>query len=83
MENIHTWQCELPWFVKYWAVPALGPLTLLFDGYRIFSRGVKRPERNVDHSALSSSEANNEWGSNTTPSLCLHGIGRDDFAFIR
>ena len=51
-------------------------------GTEFFSSGVKRPERG-DLSALSSSEVNNEWGSITTPSLCLHGISRGDFAFIR
>ena len=51
-------------------------------GTEFFSPGVKRPERYVDHLALSSSEVNNEWGSNTTPSLYLHDIGRNDFAFI-
>jgi hypothetical protein len=84
MENIHTWQCELPCFVKYWSVPALGTTYSSIRWVPIFfSPGVKRPERDVDHSALSSSEMNNEWGSNTTSSLCLHGIGRDDFAFYK
>jgi len=26
MEDIHTWQCELPWFVKCWSVPPLGSM---------------------------------------------------------
>jgi hypothetical protein len=33
-----------------------GPPSLLYNGYRVFPRGVKRPGRGVDHSPASSAE---------------------------
>jgi hypothetical protein len=36
-------------------------------GTRGFSLGVKRPERETDHSPPSSAEANNEWSCTPTP----------------
>jgi len=37
--------------------PALGPTNLLSSGYRALSLGVKRPEREADHSPPSTAEA--------------------------
>jgi hypothetical protein len=34
--------------------------------------GVERPEREVDHSPPTSTEAKNEWRSNSTHSWCGH-----------
>jgi hypothetical protein len=51
-----------------------GPLSLLFNAYRLFfSPGVKRPGREADHSPPSSDEVKNEW-SYTTPPIRLHGM---------
>ena len=33
-----------------------GPLTLLYNGYRVFPQGVKRPGRSVDHPPLCSAQ---------------------------
>ena len=35
-----------------------GPPSLLYNGYRVFPRGVKRPGRGVDHLLPSSDEVN-------------------------
>ena len=42
--------------------------SLLFIAYHyVFHRGVKQPEREVDHSSPSSSEVENEWSYAYTP----------------
>jgi hypothetical protein len=38
-----------------------GPLSILFNGYRDSFPGVKRPEREADHSPPSSAEVKNVW----------------------
>ena len=30
----------------------------------------------------SSAEVKNEWSSNSTPPICLHGVDRDKFTFV-
>jgi hypothetical protein len=40
------------------------------------SSGVKRPRREVNHSALSSAEARNEWSYFSAPPVCLHGVDK-------
>ena len=57
-----------------------GPHSLPFDGYRGPFPSVKRPGREVDGSPLSSAEVNNKWRYPTSlPSVCLHGVDRDNF----
>jgi hypothetical protein len=41
---------------------------------------MKRPEREADHWPPSSAE--DEWGYTSTLLICLHGVGRDNFAFF-
>ena len=41
-------------------------------GTGVFSRVVKRPRREVDHSPPSSAEVKNEWRDTSTPPICLH-----------
>jgi hypothetical protein len=36
--------------------------------------GVKRPEREADHSPPSSAEVKDAWSYTTTPPICLHGV---------
>jgi hypothetical protein len=45
--------------------------SLLFNGWRVVSRGVKRPEREVDRSPPSSAEFKNGWSYASAPLLCL------------
>jgi hypothetical protein len=43
------------------------PRILLFNDYRGWFPGVKRPERDVDHSSPPSAEVKNEWSYTSTP----------------
>jgi hypothetical protein len=45
--------------------------SLLFDGFRGLSLGVKRPVREADHSPASSAEVNNAWCYTSTPQYVL------------
>jgi len=58
----------------------LGTSNILLNGYRVLSRGggVKRPEREVDHSPPSSAKVKNEGSRTCTPSRCLYGMHRDN-----
>jgi hypothetical protein len=42
---------------------------------------VKSAERDVDHSPLSSADVKSEWSYPSLPSICLHGVVGDNFAF--
>jgi hypothetical protein len=44
-----------------------GPPSILSNGYRGFSWGVKRPRREVDHSPPTSAEVNKTWIHTSTP----------------
>ena len=52
------------------------PSCLVFDGYKVYFPGVKRPGRETDHLPTSSSEVKNEWSYTSTPPICLHGVDR-------
>jgi hypothetical protein len=52
----------------------LGPLNHLFNGYRGSFPGVKRPERDIDHSSPSSTEVN-KWSCASNPPTYLNGVG--------
>jgi hypothetical protein len=41
---------------------------------------VKRPGRHVYHSPPSSAEVKNEWRRAFAPTICLYGVGRNNFA---
>jgi hypothetical protein len=41
---------------------------------RLFSRGVRRPECEADHSHTSSAEAKNAWRYTSTPPVRLYGV---------
>jgi len=43
---------------------------------------VKRPAHEFDHLPPCSAEVKNEWSYAATPPICLHGTGRDKFAFF-
>jgi hypothetical protein len=38
--------------------------------------------REVSHSAPSNAEVKNDWRSTPTPTICLHGMDRDNSIFI-
>jgi hypothetical protein len=48
--------------------PALGPLSLLYNGYRVFPGGKVGPGRAADHSPPSSAELLEEYSYTSTPS---------------
>jgi len=52
------------------AHPASYPMSTMVS----FSLGVKRPDREADHSPPSSAEVNNAWNSTSTPPIRLHGL---------
>jgi hypothetical protein len=53
---------------------ALGPTQPPIQWARgVLSLGVKRPEREADHSHPSSAEVKNEWSYTSTPPIRLHG----------
>jgi hypothetical protein len=41
------------------------------------SLGVKRPEREADHSSKSSAKVKNAWSDTSTPPISLHGVVLD------
>jgi len=41
---------------------------------------VKRPGRHVYHLPASSAEVKNEWRRTSAPTICLYGVGRNNFA---
>jgi hypothetical protein len=43
--------------------------------------GVKRREREVNHSPPSITEVKNEWRYTSANPLCFHGVGRENFTF--
>jgi len=45
-----------------------------------FARGIKRPERDADHSPPSSDEIKNEWSYASTTPTHLHGVYRGKFS---
>ena len=44
-------------------------------GSRILTLGVKWPGHEVDHSPLSSAEVKSEWSYNSSPPVCIQGMG--------
>jgi hypothetical protein len=52
------------------------PSCLVFDGYKVYFPGVKRPGRETDHSPTSSAEVKNEFNYTSAPPLSLHGVDR-------
>lgn len=61
---------EKEFFLCQKSRPAVGPLILLFNGYRRFSPVVKRPEREVNYSSVSSAVS----------TVCLHDTDTNNFA---
>lgn len=53
--------------------PLWGP-----PGQSVFGR--ERPEREIDHSPLSTAEIKNEWRVTSTPAVCLRDVDRINFA---
>ena len=47
----------------------------------VLSRGIKRPEPEVDHSPPSSAEVN-EWSYTFTRHTCHHGVDKENFTFF-
>jgi len=54
------------------STPALGSPSLLFNGYLGSFPGIKRPERETNHSPSSSAEVKNGWIYTSAPPICLH-----------
>jgi hypothetical protein len=48
----------------------------VLNGYRVLSRGVKRPELSIDHSSLSEAGVKNEWSYKSTQLECIYGWNR-------
>lgn len=46
-----------------------------------FLPGVKRPEREVNHSLPSNPEVRNVWSNISSSPKCLHGVDRENFTF--
>jgi TATA-box binding protein (TBP) (component of TFIID and TFIIIB) len=44
--------------------------------------GIKRPEREADHSSPLVPEVKNEWSYTSVPSMRLHGVHKKGFIFI-
>jgi hypothetical protein len=44
-----------------------GPPSLLYNGFRVYFLGIKRPGREADYSPLSSAEVKNMWSYTYTP----------------
>jgi len=44
--------------------------------------GIKRPGREVNHLSLSNDEVKNEWSYTCSPTIRLHDVDRDSFAFF-
>ena len=59
--------------------PALRPPSLLFNGTKTLSEVVNRPGHKDDHSLLPGTEINNTWRCTSTPSICRHGVYRENF----
>jgi hypothetical protein len=63
-----------------------GPPSLLFNGYRGFSPGIKRPGREADHSPPTSANVKNTWIHTSTPPYAFKRSAylvkhRDTFTF--
>jgi hypothetical protein len=56
-----------------------GPAGILFNRYRYFFPGVRRPGREVDHSSSSTAEVKNEWSYTSAPPISPNGVRRDNF----
>jgi len=51
-------------------------------GNGILFRGLKRLERDPSHSPPCSSGIKNEWIITSTPLICPHGMGKENFLFV-
>jgi hypothetical protein len=51
-----------------------GPPNFLSNGYKGLSVGIKRPEREADHSTSSSAEVKNAWSYTSTSTERLHVV---------
>jgi len=56
--------------------PALGPPSLLYNGYRVFSGGKGRPGRDADPSPPSSAVVMKEYSYTSTPPYGPYGLYR-------
>jgi len=61
---------------------ALGPNQLPINGYWLFSLGVKRPGREVDHSLSFSAEVKSGRSCTSTPVICLRGAEKENVTFF-
>jgi len=51
-------------------------------GTGVLFRGLKRLERDPNHSPPSSSGIKNECNITSTPLICPHGVGKENFIFV-
>ena len=56
-----------------------GPPGLLFNGHWGLFPGVKQPGCAVNHSPPSSAEVKNGWSYTSTPTVCFHGMDKENF----
>jgi hypothetical protein len=61
---------------EFWVPPSFQ-----FNGTRGFFSGVKWLGCEVNHSPQSSAKVKNEYSYTSTPPICFHGIGRENFTF--
>jgi hypothetical protein len=59
-----------------------GPISLLLNRHWCSLPGVTRPVREVDYAPPPNTEVKNEWSYTSTPTVRLHGVGRDNFTFM-
>ena len=57
------------------------PPSLQCNDYQNSSPGVKRPQREADHSPSYTAEVKSEWSCNSTPPTRLKDAERDKFTF--
>jgi hypothetical protein len=49
---------------------------------RGFFRGYKRSWREVNYSSPTSAGVKNVWSLTSTPTVCLHGVDKNNFSFV-
>jgi hypothetical protein len=60
---------------------AVGPFSLILNGYWGSVQKVMWPERAVNHSSAPSADVKKEWSYTSAPPSCLHGVDRQNFTF--
>jgi hypothetical protein len=65
---------------RYALSPYIKQIRFVFKGLTgTVDLGGKQPGRAVNHAPPSSTEVKNEWSCISAPSICLHGVGKQNF----